>query len=378
MRSRERSFLPTERSPGTFEPVGAGAGLCENRGMTWQTQLERMRVVLKAAPFGILLGLLPFLASYHPGGRSLWRGLLGSFVFWTFITAFVCATYFAAFFGLSLIEKRFGPRAPGWKFHFVTAACGMVTGFALTIQIQQWYFGARHDQRWLFQALLWGGVLTGLFGLYHVAMEARAEMHKQRAALADARLHVLETQLRPHFLFNALNSLAELIEARRDDAAEAVYTLADLYRTILASSKRRTAALDAELTVVRDYLSLEKLRFGDRLAFTVTAPEHSERIFAPSLALLTLVENAVKHGIAPATGGGIIVVAVAPLPDGGFQARVSNTGAPLKQAERPGGTGLVNTRERLDLLYGGSHGFNLFQSDGRTVAEFRFSGARID
>lgn len=337
-----------------------------------------MRVVLKAAPFGVVLGLLPFLASYYPSGRSLWRGLLGSLVFWTLITAFVCLTYFTAFFGLSLIEKRFGPRVPGWKFYFVTAVCGMVVGFPLTIQIQQWYFGARHENRWLFQGLLWGGVLTGLFGLYHIAMEAHAEMHKQRAALADARLHVLETQLRPHFLFNALNSLAELIEARRDDAAEAVYTLADLYRMILASSKRRTAALDTELNVVRDYLSLEKLRFGDRLSFDITAPDHPERIFAPSLALLTLVENAVKHGIAPATGGGDIAVSITPLPDGGFLARVSNAGEPLKYTECPGGTGLPNTRERLDLLYSGTHGFNLFQSDGRTVAEFRFSGARID
>lgn len=346
--------------------------------MTWQTQFERMRVALKAAPFGVVLGLLPFLASFRFGKAAFWPGLLLSLVFSVFITAVICATYFAAFFGLSLIEKRFGPREPGWKFYFTTAGCGMVIGVALVVQLEQWFFGARHDYRWLFQGLLWGGVLTGLFGLYHLAMEARAEMHKQRAALADARLHVLETQLRPHFLFNALNSLAELIEARRDDAAEAVYTLADLYRTILASSKRRTAALDAELNVVRDYLSLEKLRFGDRLTFTVTAPEHPERIFAPSLALLTLVENAVKHGIAPAVGGGVIEVAVAPLPDGGFQARVSNSGEPLKNTDRPGGTGLANTRERLDLLYGGSHGFNLFQSDGRTVAEFRFSGARID
>lgn len=337
-----------------------------------------MRVALNAAPFGVLLGLLPFLATFRSGRAAFWPGLLISLVFSVFITAVICATYFAAFFGLSLIEKRFGPRAPGWKFYFATAGCGMVIGVSLAVQLEQWFFGARHDNRWLFQGLLWGGVLTGLFGLYHLAMEARAEMHKHRAALADARLHVLETQLRPHFLFNALNSLAELIEARRDDAAEAVYTLADLYRTILASSKRRAAALDAELNVVRDYLSLEKLRFGDRLTFTVVAPEHPERIFAPSLALLTLVENAVKHGIAPAVAGGDIEIAVTPLAEGGFLARVSNTGAALKNTDRTSGTGLANTRERLDLLYGGTHGFKLFQEAGQTVAEFRFSGARVD
>jgi len=195
--------------------------------------------------------------------------------------------------------------------------------------------------------------------------------------------------MRPHFLFNALNSLAELIESGREDAAQTTYKLSDLYRQILANSGLKTASLSSELKIVQVYLELEQLRFDSRLRFQIEAPDDSDCIFLPSLMLQTLVENAVKHGIAPSLEGGQIEIAIVRNAGQLYHLSVANTGnhyQPQASASsihtRNGagnGVGLANTRARLDLLYGNRHGFQIgSDSQGRTVASFNFTGEKID
>src|SRR5690606_5494444 len=141
---------------------------------------------------------------------------------------------------------------------------------------------------------------------YYAYREAQAENLTLQAANAEARYHALKHQLQPHFLFNSLNSLSELIDSDREAANRMTQRLADLYRGILSSAKRTTAPLSSELALVRDYLELEQVRFGERLQFRLSAPESAQRIHVPTLVLQTLVENGVKHGVAPAgRGGGI-------------------------------------------------------------------------
>jgi sensor histidine kinase YesM len=185
--------------------------------------------------------------------------------------------------------------------------------------------------------------------------------------------------MRPHFLFNALNSLAELIESKQENAAETTYKLSDLYRLILTNSGLKTAPLDSEIEIVRSYLELEQLRFGSRLQFHIEAPENSHEIFLPSLTLQTLVENAIKHGVSPSIEGGRVVIEIARLIDEGYVLRVTNTGSSFQPQTLNNGVGLANTRARLDLLYGNRHKFRV-ESDGlgRTVASFELSGAKID
>jgi LytS/YehU family sensor histidine kinase len=132
------------------------------------------------------------------------------------------------------------------------------------------------------------------------------------------------------------------------------------------------------------YLELEQLRFGSRLSFSIGRPENSHEIFLPSLTPQTLVENAVKHGVAPSIEGGHITVEITAV-EGARQADklyalcVTNTGAPYRPKASNNGTGLANTRARLELLYGDRHEFKV-ESDrqGRTVASFKFTGERVD
>jgi sensor histidine kinase YesM len=192
-------------------------------------------------------------------------------------------------------------------------------------------------------------------------------------------------------LFNALNSLAELIESGQENAAETTYKLSDLYRQILANSGLKTARLDSEIEIVRSYLELEQLRFGTRLNFNIKQPENSHEIFLPSLTLQTLVENAVKHGVAPSIEGGHIVIEItqsAPQvdnlrlrsqPNKLYLLRVTNTGTRYQPQVSSNGAGLANTRARLELFYGKRHEFKLESDDlGRTIASFYFSGEKID
>jgi sensor histidine kinase YesM len=185
--------------------------------------------------------------------------------------------------------------------------------------------------------------------------------------------------MRPHFLFNSLNSLAELIEAGEERAIDVVYKLADIYRLILANSQLKTAPLTSELEIVERYLEIEQLRFGKRLSFSITVAEETGALYAPSLVLQTLVENAVKHGVAKSIDGGHIEVSLTPSADGWHQLSVTNTGAPLGDEVTITGTGIKNTRARLSLLYGERHNFRLEQmAGGRTVASLKFSGRHID
>jgi LytS/YehU family sensor histidine kinase len=207
----------------------------------------------------------------------------------------------------------------------------------------------------------------------------KEESLQLRAESAEARYHTLEQQMRPHFLFNALNSLAELIESGQQNAAETAYKLSDLYRRILANSGLKTAPLEAEIEIARSYLELEQLRYGPRLRFTIDVPSNSRELYLPSLMLQTLVENAIKHGIAPSIEGGCIEIAITQQPDKRYRLCVTNMGARYQPQASSNGTGLANTRARLDLLYGDRHQFELRVDErGRTAASFYFTGEKID
>ena len=195
--------------------------------------------------------------------------------------------------------------------------------------------------------------------------------------MAEARYNLLEQQMRPHFLFNSLNSLAELIESGHERATEMTHSIAEIYRAILANSKQKTVTLDAELYVVRRYLDLEKTRFGSRLKYVIEIDPSVGAVYVPSLVIQTLVENAVKHGIAGLIEGGVISLRIS-RPDGTrYLAEVTNT-APRGAAINGSGTGLANTMSRLDLLYGNQHGFQIVAEKGSVTSRFYFSGARCD
>jgi len=170
-------------------------------------------------------------------------------------------------------------------------------------------------------------------------------------AVREAELRALEAQLNPHFLFNSLNSIRALVVENPSLAQDMLTRLANILRYNLHRDLMHTIPLATELEAVADYLALEGVRFEDRLRVEFAIDPAASQVAVPPMLLQTLVENALKHGIAPLPGGGDLIVR-ASLQADGMLVEVENTGqiAP----PRPGATqvGLANTRERLRILYG--------------------------
>jgi signal transduction histidine kinase len=212
----------------------------------------------------------------------------------------------------------------------------------------------------------------------------RTEAFRLQAAVERARFETLKQQLQPHFLFNSLNSLKELISEDAALAEEATQRIADLYRLLLEVSKHATATLADELAIVENYLAIEQIRFRERLRVRFDVERGTEALHVPSLMLQTLVENAVKHGIGKARAGGEVSVHAALRDDGWLALTVANTGAPWvtpssapRDARTP--TGLENTQARLELMYGAPSDFEIAGAEGQpTSVSFAVSGRRVD
>ncbi len=189
-----------------------------------------------------------------------------------------------------------------------------------------------------------------------------AEAHT-RELLAEARLAALEARIHPHFLFNTLNSIAALIPEDPRLAEETVQRLATLLRFTLDVGGDRLVPLGQELRVVRDYLEIEKARFGGRLRAVVEATPDSEALLVPPLAVQTLVENAVKHAVATRRDGAEVRVGARRVQEA-LEVAVADDGPGFDASDIREGRGLDNLRERLRTLYGERAGFEVRRRPG--------------
>lgn len=197
---------------------------------------------------------------------------------------------------------------------------------------------------------------------------------KSKVAQAEAQYSILESQMQPHFLFNSLNVLSELIYVDPDLANAMTQKLADLYREILNNSKTKFSTLESEISILQKYVEIQKIRFGDRIQFDVDVSPAFYNLQIPSLVLQTLVENAIKHGISPKKEGGEISLSVHKK-GGLFEVCISNTGALYKgHTESKRSTGLQNTKNRLELTYGSKNAFQIYSDDKRTYVKFLITG----
>jgi hypothetical protein len=172
----------------------------------------------------------------------------------------------------------------------------------------------------------------------------------ERKAL-DARLRMVQAHVEPHFLFNTLANVRELVVSGSTQAAPVLDSLIAYLRAAVPRLRESEATLEQELQLVRSYLELMQMRMPDRLQYSVHADEAALRLRCPPTTLLTLVENAVRHGIDPSEEGGRIDVRVT-VADGRCRAEVSDTGAGLQGGGEGLGTGLASLRERLKIVFG--------------------------
>jgi LytS/YehU family sensor histidine kinase len=182
--------------------------------------------------------------------------------------------------------------------------------------------------------------------------DATARAARAEAALAQTQLATLRAQLQPHFLFNSLHTVVQLIRMDQNRAIEAAECVAALLRTAL-EEERDAVSLGEEWAFVSRYLELEGIRFGDRLRVTANIDPELLDARVPTFALQTLVENAVQHGAAPRVAPTDIVV-TATGTRSELALAVRNTGEVVsaQRAEEGTGTGLRRLRERLEVLYG--------------------------
>jgi two-component system, LytTR family, sensor kinase len=201
-----------------------------------------------------------------------------------------------------------------------------------------------------------------LVGVGHALVYARRYRERDEQ-LARAQLNALRMQLHPHFLFNALNTVSIYVRADPDTAERMIARLGQLLRHALAGGAAHEVPLQEELQVAQAYLEIEQARFEDRLRvrWNVDPATHAARV--PSLLLQPLVENAVRHGIAPRAAAGTVEIA-AERRDGTLVLSVRDDGVGIPDGPRREGVGLANTRARLRQLYGARQSLELSGGPG--------------
>ena len=194
----------------------------------------------------------------------------------------------------------------------------------------------------------------------------RSELERQAL---DARLHLLQAQVAPHFLFNTLANVQALVDAGSPQASAVLRSLTAYLRAAVPLLHEPAATIERELQLVRPYLELMQMRMPDRLQYSIHVDRAALSLRCPPTTLLTLVENAVRHGIDPTEEGGRIDVHIE-RHGARCVVRVTDTGAGLHQSASGLGTGLTTLRERLQLIFGDAAHLRLIAGTPRgAVAE---------
>ena len=187
---------------------------------------------------------------------------------------------------------------------------------------------------------------------------------KLETLIKELELKTIKSQINPHFIFNALNSIRALVDEDPKRARQAITELSNILRSSILVDKVEVTSLEKELAIVRDYLALEYIRFADRLQIVYDIDEKTLQNQLPPMMLQTLVENAIKHGLGKQPGNCIIKIE-SNFEDEKHVLKVINTGV-LQNSDNDG-FGLQSTRERLNILYRGEALFQIYQCEPTQV-----------
>jgi LytS/YehU family sensor histidine kinase len=212
----------------------------------------------------------------------------------------------------------------------------------------------------------------------HQALTFQLERSQLERQALDARLRLLQAQVAPHFLFNTLANVQALVDAGSPQASIVLKSLIAYLRAAVPRLNEPATTIGQELQLVRAYLELMHMRMPDRLQFTLHVDDAAQTLRCPPMTLLTLVENAVRHGIDPSEESGRIDLSVHRRSDR-CVVQVSDTGVGLRQANDGLGTGLTTLRERLKLAFGGDAQLRVIAQHPRgVVAELDFPAREAD
>lgn len=290
------------------------------------------------------------------------------------VDEFILLSSFSALiaFGSILALRLFAPlltQLPVRKGSIIVLLLMIIVGVAVT-EGMIWFsyqFG-QSEQRWPpdhWWLLARTVVVVGIIGaaiIRYSLVNHRVEVETE--AKQDDRLQALQSRIRPHFMFNSLNSVASLIRSEPETAEKALEDLADVFRVLLADA-RKMVPIAVEGELARQYLEIEKIRLGERLDVRWVASNVPRAALIPSLTLQPLVENAVYHGIEPSSEGGTISVNL--WSEGSkLKILISNPLPATATANRKGSNiALDNVRERLDRHFGGLASIENIEKTGK-------------
>ena len=311
----------------------------------------RVRIALIASTLiGLILSLSSVLPFYVVVGRTMVVGFAGLLIFGLF--------------------ERWPARLPRWFARWVLQVSAIVLVVPLAAYLAYWLTTGGDPQLGAVSGRLQGYLMLTFAGILFAPWIAVGALVRQRDTFAreqatafalerselerralDARFRLLQAQVEPHFLFNTLANVQALVEAGAPQAAKVLKSLVAYLRAAVPRLQETATTLGQELELVRAYLDVMHMRMPDRLAFEMQVDDRLVDLQCPPMTLLTLVENAVRHGIDPSELGGNIAIEVR-LEASRCLASVTDTGVGLKAEERGLGTGLASLRERLQLAFG--------------------------
>lgn len=363
MAQRSETILPSPQSHdqrGTWLSWQALTGSCIYGKTLTSRWGSRLTLILAATLTSALLKYWVIEDAQH---LSFSTCLLFSFVYSSCIGA-------EFFYSFHLFSERIArqPFPLNWFFLFLTvlvsAAIGYLTGGLILVAIQACTYAEFVGTlaRSLRFSLLLGLVFGISFFLYEslrIRLEATSlelrtkqlEEERARKLAIAAQLSSLESRVRPHFLFNTLNSITALIREEPTQAERMVERLSAMLRFSLDSNQRSLVRLQDEVKIVTDYLEIEKARFGARLRFSIAVPLALGIVKIPPFALQTLVENSIKHALANRREGGEILIQ-AHANGQMVRLEVRDDGPSFTEEAIIAGHGLDNLRARLDALFG--------------------------
>jgi sensor histidine kinase YesM len=339
------------------------------RGFTWK-RFAVFCAIVGIAALGHAVG------TYLAPGKTLSDG----------VQAFVhqCAhlfIFFGTVWGTVVAVGNWAPARTGPRVLTLAGAvaAGLVIGNLLTVQLMATLMPMDKDAPTLLKEIsgvvLWSHVIAaGVLGYYFLTREeeAAARLHREEMQrieldreLAEARMQVMQAQVEPHFLFNTLANVRRLFQTDPPAARAMLEHLSRYLSAMLPRMRSRQSTLGQELALALAYLHVQQIRMGSRLEVRTDVPAALEVLPFPPMMLVTLVENAIRHGINPLPKGGEVRI-VARIADGKLRLQVVDTGRGLSESTGSG-VGLANIGARLSTLYGSQARLLLMQNPARGV-----------